>query len=190
MHEVDERLERLPLRLVVVRVQRREVALDVEDPPEVLEAPVLVPERVALEVEEEVARRGVGQEREAALGLRLEEAEAVRAGLARVELQLGLLAQLGPGVGGHPGRRGLGRRAPELRERRDPGGGEPLDLRPVEPGDAGEVVDRVPVGVADGLEVADRAVVDRIRLGRRRVCDEALEPGSDAPVVGGELVAG
>ena len=30
-------------------------------------------------------------------------------------------------------------------------------------------------------------MVDRVRLGRRRVGDEALEPRADAPVVGGEL---
>ena len=53
--EVDELLERGALGVVVVRVQRREVAVDVEDPPEVLEPALGVPERVALEVEEEVA---------------------------------------------------------------------------------------------------------------------------------------
>ena len=86
-----------------------------------------------------------------------------------------------------PGGHGLGGRAPELRERRDPGRLEPLDLRPVDAGDAGEVVDGVPVRVADRLEVADAAVVDGVGLGRRRVGDEALEPRADAPVVGGEL---
>ena len=49
------------------------------------------------------------------------------------------------------------------------------------------MVDLVPPGVAEGLEVADGAVVDRVRLGRRRVGDELLEPRADAPVVGGEL---
>ena len=83
---------------------------------------------------------------------------------------------------------GLARRAAERRQRRDPGGRQLLDLRPVEPGHAREVVDRVPVRVAERLEVADRAVVDRQRLGRRRVGDEALEPRADAPVVGAELV--
>ena len=116
---------------------------------------------------------GSGRSEKPLSGCGSQEAEDVRAGLARVELQLGLLAQLRPGVGGNPGRRGLGRRASELRERRDPRGGEPVDLRPVEPGDAGEVVDRVPVRVADRLEVADRAVVDGVRLGRRRLGDEA-----------------
>ena len=71
--EVDELLEGVPLGVVVVRVQRREVAVDVEDPPEVLERAVRVPERVALEVEEEVARRGLGEEREAGVGLLREQ---------------------------------------------------------------------------------------------------------------------
>ena len=78
--------------------------------------------------------------------------------------------------------------ARQLRERADPGAGELLDLRPPNPGDAAEVVDRVPVRVADRLELADRAVRDGIRLRRRRVGDELLEPGADAPVVRGELL--
>ena len=131
---------------------------------------------------------GSGRSEKPLSGCGCEEPEGVRAGLARAELELGLLAELRPGVGGIPAGAGSARRAPELRERRDPGGGELLDLRPVEPGDAGEVVDRVPVRVAERLEVADRAVVDRVRLGRRRVGDEALEPRADAPVVGGELL--
>ena len=187
MDEVDELLERLPLGVVVVRVQRREGAVDVEDPPEILERAVLVPERVALEVEEEVARRGLGQEREAGFLLLRQQPVDVLAGLARVQLQLGLLAVLRPRVRVDPGRHRLCGRAAELRERRDPGGRELLDLRPVDAGDAGEVVDLVPPRVADGLEVADIAVVDRVRLGRRRVGDELLEPRADAPVVGGEL---
>ena len=113
--EVDELLERLPLGVVVVRVQRREVAVDVEDPPEVLERAVLVPERVALEVEEEVARRGLGQEREAGFLLLRQQPVDVLAGLARVQLQLGLLAVLRPRVGVDPGRHRLCRRAAELR---------------------------------------------------------------------------
>ena len=50
-----EMLERSALGGAIVRVDRREVALDVDHPPEVLERALLVPERVALEVEEEVA---------------------------------------------------------------------------------------------------------------------------------------
>ena len=186
--EVDELLEGVPLGVVVVRVQRREVAVHVEDPPEVLERAVRVPERVALEVEEEVAGRGLGEEREAGVGLLREQLVDVLPGLARVQLQLGLLAQLRPALGVDPGRHRLGGRAPERGERRDPGGSELLDLRAVDAGDAGEVVDLVPPRVAEGLEVADAAVVDRVGLGRRRVGDELLEPRADAPVVGGEIV--
>ena len=185
--EVDELLERLPLGVVVVRVERREDAVDVEDPPEVLERAARVPERVALEVEEEVAGRRVGQEREARLGLRLLQAVDVLAGLARVQLELGLLAVLRPGVRVDPGRHWFGGRTAELGKRRDPRVGELLDLGPVDAGDAGEVVDAIPVLVAERPEVADVAVPNGVGLGRRRVGDELLEPRTDAPVVGGEL---
>ena len=91
--EVDEALERGALLLAGGGEDRLEAAVGVEDAPEVLEAALVVPERVALEVEEEVARRGVGEEREARLGLRLEDHVLVVAGRASVELQLGLAAQ-------------------------------------------------------------------------------------------------
>src|SRR5207247_1332141 len=156
-HEVDERLKRGALARVVVRMQRREVAVGVEDPPEVLEAPLLVPERVALEVEEEVAGRRIGQEREAALGLRLLEDVPVFAALARVQLEYGLLANLCPGVGGETRRR-LSGGATERGERADVRREELLDLRAANAGDAREVVDAVPVRVAERVEVADRAV--------------------------------
>ena len=107
--------------------------------------------------------------------------------LVRPELELGLLAVLRPAVRVDAGRHGLGRRAPELGERRDPGRGELLDLAPVDAGDAAQVVDVVPPLVAERLEVADAAVVDRIRLGLRRVGDEALEPRAHVPVVGSEV---
>ncbi len=55
MHEVDEVLERLALLVARRRDQRLERAVGVEDPPEILEAALVIPERVALEVEEEVA---------------------------------------------------------------------------------------------------------------------------------------
>ena len=164
-------LERGALGVVVVRVERREVAVDVEDPPEVLERAARVPERVALEVEEEVARRGVGQEREAELGLRLEEDVLVRAVLAREELERGLLADLVERVWGNPGG-ALGRRAAERSERRDAGDGELVDLRAADARDAREVVDPVPVRLAERPEVADRAVLRpakaRCAAGRRR----------------------
>ena len=60
--------------------------------------------------------------------------------------------------------------------------------RPVHARDAREMVDRVPVRVAQRLEVADAAVIDGQRLRRRRIGDEALEPGPHAPVVRAELL--
>ncbi len=112
----------------------------------------------------------------------------MRARLAPAELEARLLVQPLPDVHVEPGRHRLLGCARQLRERADPGAGELLDLRPPNPGDAAEVVDRVPVRVADRLELADRAVRDGIRLRRRRVGNELLEPGADAPVVRGELL--
>jgi hypothetical protein len=80
VHEVDERLERDALGVVVVRVQRREVALDVEDAPEVFEASLGVPERVALEVEEEIAGRRVGKQREPGARLRRQASTPIPGG--------------------------------------------------------------------------------------------------------------
>ena len=71
--EVDEALERVALLVAGGGEDGLEAAVGVEDPPEVLEAALVVPERVALEVEEEVARRGVGEECEARLGAGLED---------------------------------------------------------------------------------------------------------------------
>ena len=80
MDEVDERLEGRSLLLAGRRPERLERVVAVDEAPEVLEAALGVPERVALEVEEEIAGRGVGEQREAGFRLRLEELPAVRAG--------------------------------------------------------------------------------------------------------------
>ena len=107
--------------------------------------PSLIPERVALEVEEEVARRRVGQQREARVRLRLQELVVVAAALARAQLERRLAAELLERVR-RPipaGTRLVPARA-ERGERRDPAALEPLDLPPLDPGDAAEVVDRVP----------------------------------------------
>ena len=165
--EVDEALERVALLVAGGGEDRLEAAVRVEDPPEVLEAALVVPERVALEVEEEVARRGVGEEREARLGAGLEDDVLVFAGLAGAELEPGLAAQRLEAVGGDAVRDGLGRRLAERREGRDRRRRQARDLAALDPGDAGEVVDLVPARVAERLELADAAVVDRVGLGRR-----------------------
>jgi len=63
VHEVDERLEREFFGRAVVRPERV-VVVRVGDAPEVLEPAARLPERVALDVEEEVAvgRQGEGQQ--------------------------------------------------------------------------------------------------------------------------------
>ena len=65
---VDELLERAPLGLVIVGEKRLERALDVDHPPQVLERALLVPERVALDVEEEVTGRRSGRREKPARG--------------------------------------------------------------------------------------------------------------------------
>jgi hypothetical protein len=69
LHLVDERLERGALLVVVGRPTGGELVGGVGLPPQVLEAALVIPERVALEVEEEIPRRGVGQQREPGRGL-------------------------------------------------------------------------------------------------------------------------
>ena len=59
LDEVDELLEGGLLLVAARGPQRGEVVVGVGDAPEVLEAAVDVPERVALEVEEEVAGGGI-----------------------------------------------------------------------------------------------------------------------------------
>src|SRR2546423_1132183 len=108
----------MALGCVVMCVQGREVVVDVEDAPEVLEASFRVPERVALEVEEEIARRRFGQERESGSGLRPQDDRAIRMRVARLELQCSLLVNASPGVGADPGRDRLRGRETETRERR------------------------------------------------------------------------
>ena len=89
----DDALERQPLLVAVVRPDRGEAAVRVRDPVQVLEPAARLPERVALDVVEEVARRRRREEPEpAALGRR-EQLVAVRAGAARGELERGLVAE-------------------------------------------------------------------------------------------------
>src|SRR5262245_47978294 len=93
--EVHELLERPPLPRAVRRPERNEApfsALLVSDAEEVLE-PTLVEEGVALEVEHDVAPVRPREPSEAATLLRREELVAQLAGLALIDLELGLLTQ-------------------------------------------------------------------------------------------------
>ena len=83
---------------------------------------------MALEVEPDVARVRLGEEREAALGLDGQQIDAVLAAAPAVELELGLVAEVREGRRAHLADAGVGRCVAERLERRDPGGGQPLDL--------------------------------------------------------------
>ena len=99
--EVDEPLEGGLLLLAARRPQRLERVVAVAEAPEVLEAALGIPERVALEVEEEVAGRRVGEERESGCRLRREELPAVLVAEPRLELERGLVVEPLEGRLGH-----------------------------------------------------------------------------------------
>ena len=82
-----------------------------------------------------------------------------------------------------------GREVAEPLERRDPGGGEALDLRPGDAGDERQVVVLLPPLLAESEEVAEAAVLDRVRVGGRAVLDGGEEAAAEAPVEG-EVVVG
>ncbi len=188
--EVDELLERASLALAVVGPEGLELLLAIlqpEDAEEVLEPAARLPERVALHVEEEVARRGLREQREAALVLGAEGLVCVRARAPVAELELGLVADVLECRRGEARDVGLARRVAELGERRDPGLAEPDDLVATDVGDASQVVVLVPPGLAELAEVADPAVIDRPGLGQPRVVDGVEEALADAPVVGEEV---
>src|SRR5438105_10928119 len=102
--EVDEVLEHPLLLAAIVRPEGGEARLaaaDLGHAEEVLEAAVGLPERVALDVEEEVARRRLWEQAEAALGLEREELVDVLVRPAEPELELGLPPELREGRGRH-----------------------------------------------------------------------------------------
>ena len=83
----------LALLVAVVRPDRGEGAVGIRDPVQVLEPAAGLPERVALDVVEEVARRRSREQPEAAPLGRLQELVAVRARAPRGELERGLVAE-------------------------------------------------------------------------------------------------
>ena len=81
-----------------------------------------------------------------------------------------------------------GREVAEPLERRDPGRGEPLDLRPRDAGDERQVVVALPLLLAEREEVAEPAVLDRVRVGRRAALDRVEEARAEPPVEGEVVV--
>ena len=126
---------------------------------EVLEPARGLVERVALEVEPDVAGRGGGEQPEARVLLVREELVAVLAGLPVEELETCLLPQSVEDLRADVLDLGVGRGVRELRQRRDARRREPLRVQAPEPGDEHEVVVVLPPLPAEVAEVADPAVV-------------------------------
>jgi hypothetical protein len=96
MHEIDERLEHPALFRAIVRPERPVFpvcAVAQHHPEQEMQAPRRLPERVALDVEDHVARGGSRQELEAAASLTVEAMPRKYAGRAPLELQRRLVTQ-------------------------------------------------------------------------------------------------
>lgn len=144
-HLVDEGLEGLLLGATSRRPERAVVAsalgIDERIAEEVLEATAL-DERVSLEVEEDVVRRGLGQQGQPTSGLGGEELPAQDSECSALVLEARLLLHAGEGLHGAAlgsPRQGEGS-AREPLERREVSGGELLSLRAADAGGEAEVV--------------------------------------------------
>ena len=144
---------------------------------------------MALEVEPDVAGARLGHEREAALILDRQVLDPVLLVPPVMELELGLEPEPGQRLRTQLRDARVGRQVAELLERRDPGRGELLDLRPGDAGDERQVVVLVPPLLAEREEVAQPAVLDRVRVGLLAVLDSVEEAAAEAPVEG-EVVVG
>ena len=147
-----------------------------------------LPERIALDVEDDVARRRTRQELEPAPGVGSDGVPVEAPRGPPLELQRRLVAQDLEGVLGDVG---------DLRVRRGPRErGEGGEIRRAQShhliaphvGDLHEVVFGLPARRAHAAEVAERAVLDGVGLGRRRPDDRPLEPGAHPAVVRREVV--
>ena len=179
---VDEPLERRGARRRARTRRRRRVTrwprtppLGVEEPEQVVE-PVVEGVRVALDVEEQVARRGRRQRGQARARARsprpapgTKQLVAERARAPALELDPGLLADAQRARLRRPrssgGSIGSGEVAERL-ERRDAALGQRAPLPRRDPGDEAEVIVLASTGDAFGRPAADVAVLDGLRVGR------------------------
>jgi hypothetical protein len=190
-------LERLALLRAVERPQvavRPPPVLGEDGAEEVLQARV-APVLVALEVEEDVARRRLGQPPQAAVVPGLEQLVQRPVTPAGADLQVGLRAQGGERGLRHPRDRGVVGERGELRGGVDAGGLELQALRAVQPGHEGDVVVGPAALVAvlppvahvarrDGVGIGD----GRLRRGARELRVAGDERLADAAGVRGEVV--
>ena len=184
--QVDHALDGAPLLRAVVRPERTERPGGVDDPPEVLEPAAGLPERVALDVEEEVAVARRRQQLEPARGLGREHLPRVPV-RARGDLHRRLVAQRLEGARRHRRRARLVGRVRELRDGRDALALEPPHLVAAHPRDEAEVVVGAPARLAALLELAAVAERDRQRVDVDPRLDRADEPLAHAVVVGEEV---
>ena len=182
-HVVDEPLAAQPSRLQVVRPH-----VLVADParppaPEVLDPAVATDVRIALEVEEDVARVRRRQPRVAASPRRLQVAMRRLAALTRTHLKRRLMTQQLKALRTEPCDPQLRRSDRERRDRLDPGIDQLLALIAARIRDKAQVIDRAQLLLALSAEDADLAVRDRLgRRRRRRLRDQLLKPRQDSPV--------
>ena len=129
---------------------------------------------MALEVEPDVARRGLRQKREASVLLVRKQIDLVLPGSPVVQLERCLVAELLEDRRAQPRDARVGHRLPQPLERVDAEVREPLELQARNAGHQREVVVTLPLLYANGQELADAAVLDRVGILRR--------PASSAPV--------
>src|SRR6266478_6593072 len=192
-HEVDEVLEGRLLGLPIDRPECSVLALVQRVAEEVFEAAVR-DERIALDVEEDVARRWFGKQREAPSGLKIEVLLVGSALEAAGELDPRLLARAGERLGATAPRfpEEWKRYVREARERRDVSVGELAPLQPCDPRDEGKMVGVVAFLIAAFPEAAGVALLHwlghRERQLRERLFEGGFEPALHPPVVGEEVV--
>ena len=186
---VDEALELALLGRRVERPARLVASVPVREAEEVLQAAV-AGEAVALEVEEEVAGRRLGERREALVRRhRLDQLVEAPTLPPRLVLHARLLPDPAQGRGAHAvDRGGDGKGEPaEGGHRRDVARDQPLPLGGRDAGHQREVVIGASPGRAVTVPVAEPAMLDRFRIGLRRGVRVRLEAAADGAVVGGVL---
>ena len=163
--------------VVVARPERVERAVDLEDPEEVVE-PVVEGVRVALDVEEQIARRGWRERGQTALGLDLGSPGPGRSssyfGRASRRPSSWIRAcsrtrsegarRSMPSSGGSIG----SGRSPSASSVGDPALGQRAALASRDPGDEAQVVVGASAGRALGRPATDVAVLDRVGIGPGR----------------------
>jgi hypothetical protein len=145
-----------------------------------------LPERVALDVEHDVAHRRPRQPVEAALGLDRERVPGEFSGRPVMKLQTRLIAQRLEGVRRDPIDLRVRRRR-QLRQRLYTSRSQPRDMLAPDAGDQHQVILPHPALVAPRTELAQPAMVHGVRLRRRTPTDGGEEPTANTSIIGIEI---